>query len=208
MRKMAIGIIIIVYMMIAACNPDRLRPNNEVTIPEFNFPETVAFEQKLSAYNIFEGNPAELVPASDFHIVELSSVLFTDYSHKQRLVKIPAGTQVSRLNDGTLDYPDGSIMTKTFFYQNDERDTSQGKRIIETRLEIKENGKWNIATYLWNQAQSDATLSLDGLDTQVHWISADGRRQSTLYHVPSQNECITCHQSFRPYAQSVPVCGT
>ena len=70
-----------------------------------------------------------------------------------------------------------------------------GKRIIETRLEIKENGKWNIATYLWNQAQTDATLALDGSDTQVSWINADGISQSTLYHVPSQNECMTCHQS-------------
>ena len=193
MRKVLIVVGLI--FMVNACNPNRVRPNDDVAIPDFNFPETIVFEQSLSAYNIFEGNAADLVPASDYHLVELSSILFTDYAHKQRLLKVPAGTKMTRLNDGTIDYPDGTIMTKTFFYQNDERDTSQGKRIIETRLEIKANGKWNIATYLWNQAQTDATLSLNGLDTQVSWINAAGISQSTLYHVPSQNECMTCHQS-------------
>jgi uncharacterized repeat protein (TIGR03806 family) len=195
MKKTIFCIIALISALIIACNPDRVRPNDKVTIPVFNFPETIVFEQNLSAYNIFEGNAADLIPASDYHLVELSSILFTDYSHKQRLVKVPAGTKMTRLNDGTIDYPDGTILTKTFFYQNDERDTSLGKRIIETRLEIKENGKWNIATYLWNQAQTDATLALGGSDTQVSWIDTDGISQSTLYHVPSQNECMTCHQS-------------
>lgn len=181
--------------MIIACRPEGPGPSEEVAIPDFNFPETIVFEQKLSAYDIFEGTPADLIPASDFHLLELSSILFTDYAHKQRLVKVPVGTQMTRLNDGTIDFPDGTILTKTFFYQHDERDPGLGKRIIETRLLIKERGIWNIATYLWNQAQTDASLALNGSDTQVNWINADGSSQSTLYHVPSQNECITCHQS-------------
>jgi uncharacterized repeat protein (TIGR03806 family) len=195
MKKTIFCITGLVSIIIIACTPDGIRPNRKVTIPDFDFPETIVFEQKLSAYNIFQGNASDLIPASDFHLVELSSILFTDYAHKQRLVKVPAGTKMTRTNDGSVDYPDGTILTKTFFYQNDERDPSLGKRIIETRLEIKENGTWNIATYLWNQEQTDATLALDGSDTKVSWISADGSSQSTLYHVPSQNECMTCHQS-------------
>ena len=183
------------FLLAIACTPDRVRFNEQVTIPDFNLPQTVVFEQKLSAYHIFEGTPADLIPDSDFQLLELSSILFTDYAHKQRLVKVPAGAQMKRLDDGTIDFPNGTILTKTFFYQNDERDPSLGKQIIETRLEIKEGDTWNIATYLWNQAQTDATLALEGFDTQVSWIHADGSSQTTLYHVPSQNECITCHQS-------------
>lgn len=167
----------------------------EVQIPDFNFPQTISFESNLSAYNIFEGTPSNLVPSEDFELLELSSALFTDYAHKQRLVKVPEGTSITKLNDGSLDFPDGTILTKTFFYFNDERDTSLGKRIIETRLEIKENGIWNIATYLWNESQSDATLKLQGHDSQVSWINSQGNNLSTLYHVPTQNECMTCHQS-------------
>lgn len=164
-------------------------------IPDFNFPETTTFEASLSAYDIFEGSPADLIPSEDYELLELSSVLFTDYAHKQRLVKVPAGTTITRLNNGSLEFPDGTVLTKTFFYYNDERNPSLGKRIIETRLEIKERGTWNIATYLWNDAQTEATLSLDGVDTEVSWITENGETRSILYHVPTQNECMTCHQS-------------
>ncbi|MCP4522455.1 MAG: hypothetical protein GY827_12310 [Cytophagales bacterium] len=92
-------------------------------------------------------------------------------------------------------FSDGTILTKTFFYFKDERDTSLGKQIIETRLLIKKSGIWNVATYQWNESQTDATLELNGLNTQFSWIDANGKTLSTLYHVPTQNECMACHQS-------------
>ena len=181
--------------MMIACGENPSIFNGDVEIPDFRFPQSIVFEPNLSAYHVFKDTTGDLVPANDFHLVELSSILFTDYAHKQRLVKVPAGTQMKRRNDGTIDYSDGTILVKTFFYYHDERDTSLGKRIIETRLLIKESNTWNIATYLWNQEQTDAKLALDGLDTQVSWINTNGSTLSTLYHIPSQNECITCHQS-------------
>lgn len=178
-----------------SCIDNNRRFDREVEIPDFNFPTTVVFEDSLSAYQIFEGTPIDLIPTNDFKLLELTSILFTDYAHKQRLVKVPAGTQMTKLNDGSIDFPDGTILTKTFFYYNDERDTTLGKRVIETRLLIKSNSTWNVATYLWNQAQTDATLVLNGFDTEVSWTDATGASFSTLYHVPNENECITCHQS-------------
>lgn len=193
MTKKVVFAISCILIMIASCRKND--DNFEVQIPDFNFPQTISFESSLSAYNIFEGTPSNLIPSEDFELLELSSALFTDYAHKQRLVKIPEGTSISKLSNGSLDFPDGTILTKTFFYFNDERDTSLGKRIIETRLEIKESGTWNIATYLWNESQTDATLKLNGQDTPVSWINLQGNNRSTLYHVPTQNECMTCHQS-------------
>lgn len=177
---------------IISCNDDG---DFQVEIPDFNFPQTIVFEDSLSAYSIFKDTPSDLIPADDFQLLELSAILFTDYAHKQRLVKVPEGTQMTRLNDGSIAFPDGTILTKTFFYYHDERNISLGKRIIETRLLIKENDTWNVATYLWNDAQTDATLTLNGVDTQVSWINANGINNSTLYHVPDENECIACHQS-------------
>ena len=57
----------------------------DVEIPNFNFPKTVVFKDSLSMYSIFEGSPSDLIPAEDFQLLELSSILFTDYAHKQRL---------------------------------------------------------------------------------------------------------------------------
>jgi uncharacterized repeat protein (TIGR03806 family) len=193
MKRSLIYILGLTILLLTACSGDRF--DAEVVIPDFNFPKTITFEQKLSAYQIFEGAPADLRPAPDFQVLELSSILFTDYAHKQRLVKLPAGTKMTRLEDGSMDFPDGTILTKTFYYYLDERDTSLGKRIIETRLLIKESNTWNVATYLWNTEQTEATLTLEGLDTQVSWVNANGNNQTTLYHVPTENECMTCHQS-------------
>lgn len=192
-RKLfTIGLLVIA---IVACVDDPYGFDEHVVVTDFNFPETVAFEKKLSAYNIYGDTPADLIPSSDFHLLELSSILFTDYAHKQRLVKVPTGTQMIRLNDGSIDFPDGSILVKTFFYYIDERDPKLGIRIIESRLLIKENDTWNVATYIWNKSQTDATLELNGLNTQVAWLDSDGNSRSTLYHVPNVNECGTCHQS-------------
>jgi len=157
--------------------------------------ETINFEEKLSQHKIFKGNPSELIPNDKFEVLELNSKLFTDYSYKQRLVNIPDGKTIEKTNNGELIFPDGTILTKTFFYPYDERDWSKGKKIIETRLEIKEKNTWNIATYVWNDEQTDAFLNMDGKKVSVNWINSDGNNQKIKYEVPSSNQCVLCHQS-------------
>ncbi len=178
-----------------SCEDVNTRWDDEISIPEFNYPQTVDFEDNLSSYEIYQGEMADLAPTEDFHLLELSSTLFTDYAYKQRLIKIPSGTQIQDLNDDSISFPDGTILVKTFYYLNDERDAKEGKRIIESRLLIKENNSWNVATYTWNDSQTEARLELDGDDTRVSWLDSNGNNLSTAYHIPSKNECGTCHQS-------------
>ncbi|MEN0050544.1 MAG: hypothetical protein AAF806_26000 [Bacteroidota bacterium] len=193
MRKYFAFIIGLILLLVISCDKEEFNINIE--IPDFDFPKTVVFEDSLSSYEIFEGTLSNLSPSEGFELLELSSVLFTDYSHKQRLVKIPEGTQMTKSRDETIYFPNGTILTKTFFYYNDERDTTLGKRVIETRLEIKENDTWNVATYIWNENQTEAILELNGLDTPISWIDENGIGRSTMYHIPTENECMTCHQS-------------
>jgi uncharacterized repeat protein (TIGR03806 family) len=150
---------------------------------------------KLSDYNIFQGNPAALIPSAEYHLYELATELFTDYAEKQRLIKIPAGHTMTSTDGGLPDFPDGTVLVKTFYYYNDERDPSKGKKIIETRLEIKSNSAWNVNTYLWNEQQTDAILITTGLDKTVNWIDQQGRGMVLSYHIPSTRECSTCHHS-------------
>ncbi len=194
MKKLLLYLLTAIAILWSACERNR-DFNERVQIPEFNFPTTVIFEDSLSAYQIFKGSADELLPADGYHVLELSSSLFSDYAYKQRLVKIPAGTQMTSSDDGLFNFPNGTVLVKTFYYFNDERDTSLGKRIIESRLLIKETDTWNAATYVWNQQQTDAALKVDGMDTPISWTNSSGSTRSTTYHVPSQNECATCHQS-------------
>lgn len=187
----SIGLLI---FFLTSCRNDNF-DENKVVIPEFNFPKTIVFRDSLSAYNIFQGNKADLIPAKEFQLLELNSSLFTDYAYKQRLVKLPEGTKMKGLSDNSIDFPNGTILTKTFYYYHDERDQSLGKTIIETRLLIKEKDAWNAATYVWNETQTEAILQLDGTKKRVSWINSLGTTLSTLYQTPTENECMTCHQS-------------
>lgn len=74
--------------------------------------------------------------------------MFSNYAEKQRLVKVPAGEQIIYNGNGIPTFPEGSILAEIFFYCNDARDVSLGKKVIETRLFIKADGLWNVATYI------------------------------------------------------------
>ncbi len=191
MKRISFYLIVSLIIFSSGCERDFGR----VEIPDFNYPESITFSQNLSDYNIFEGKQADLIPTSNFHKLELSSTLFTDFAYKQRLISVPDGTQISKSSDGSVNFPNGTILTKTFYYLDDETKQTASKNIIETRLLIKEEETWNIATYVWNDEQTDATLKLDGLDKQVNWIDKNGLSKGTLYHIPDHDECIACHQS-------------
>jgi uncharacterized repeat protein (TIGR03806 family) len=153
----------------------------------------VALQPVLSDYHIFEGNPSALQPTAGFHLYELSTELFSDYAEKQRLVKVPSGQVLGPRQDGLPNFPDGTILVKTFYYYHDKRDTSKGRQLIETRLEIKSGETWSVGTYLWNEAQTDARLVTSGLNKTVNWIDERGNGKVISYHVPANHECGTCH---------------
>ncbi|GAB3931273.1 SO2930 family diheme c-type cytochrome [Larkinella terrae] len=155
---------------------------------------TRSFLPKLSQYGIFQGNPANLNPSADFHLYELASTLFTDYAGKQRLIKLPPGTSLAAQGDGFPAFPSGTMLVKTFYYDKNQRDPSNGKVIIETRLLVKTDLGWNVATYLWADDQQEATLVTSGFTKTVNWVDGNGTAQVIAYHVPSERECTTCHQ--------------
>jgi uncharacterized repeat protein (TIGR03806 family) len=150
---------------------------------------------RLSDYNIFQGNKSDLIPTNGYELYEISTQLFSDYAEKQRLIKIPVGSKMTASDDGLPDFPDGTILVKTFYYFKDKKDISKGKKIIETRLLIKNNSKWNVGTYLWNDEQTDGILLTTGLNKSVNWIDEIGKGNVISYHIPNNRECATCHNS-------------
>lgn len=150
---------------------------------------------RISDYNIFKGEPVALSPGNGFQLYELATGLFTDYAEKQRLIKVPPGTAVTAVNDGLPQFPDGTILVKTFYYFNDKRNVSAGKRLIETRLLINNNGQWMAGTYVWNKEQTDAVLTTGGLKIPVSWMDEQARNRTISYRVPTTKDCASCHNS-------------
>lgn len=181
------------FLAMAGCGEDRSDP--EPYDLDFDIPRSEAFPDSLLAYGLYEEPLSSLRPAAGVIPYELSSELFTDYAFKQRLMMIPEGNSITTTDNTTFEFPEGTILAKTFYYPSDMRDTAGPRRVIETRLLIRTEGRWNVATYLWNADQTDATLLLTGTTTESSWVDETGRSRTTDYVVPHEGECVTCHQS-------------
>ena len=151
------------------------------------------FHGKLSEYGFFEGELSALKPAKGVLPYELNTPLFTDYAYKARFIKVPAGQFVEEKN-GELLFPDGTVLIKNFFYQNDERNEDMGRRIVETRLLVKQENQWKVATYIWEDHQKDAYKEILGATRAVTWTDHDGNIRKINYVVPDNNDCKSCHK--------------
>lgn len=158
-------------------------------------PVVAEFLPTLSQLNLYNGNLSDLTISPYAFKYELITPLFTDYAIKQRFIALPEGETLTFDGDGLPLFPDNTVIAKTFYYNNNETDLSQGKKILETRLLIKINDVWETGDYKWNDTQTEAVLDNDGSVVPVTWIDAQGETNSINYEIPSTANCITCHSS-------------
>lgn len=147
----------------------------------------------LSTYGFYSGKLHRLEPVDEVLPYEPISSLFTDEAHKSRFVWMPAGRKARYSGDhDVLDFPDGAVLLKNFYYDNAL--PGGGRRIIETRMLFKRAGQWEIANYVWNPAQTEAYLDLNGSTIPVSWTDEEGDARSIQYRIPSLVECQSCHR--------------
>ncbi len=148
---------------------------------------------KLSDYGFFTGELNELEPYKGVIPYELITPLFSDYAGKSRFVWMPAGKSATYTENGVLDFPVGAIIIKHFYFDNDLRDPSLGRQIMETRLLIRQDTAWQPASYIWNSAQDEADFTVLARQVNVEWTHFDGTQRSTNYYIPNKNDCKGCH---------------
>lgn len=149
------------------------------------------FPAKLSAWNLFVGDPAALKPNAGVVPYDLNTPLFSDYATKYRFVWMPPGTSATYDDTEVFDFPAGTILAKTFAF----RDADQGgrQRIIETRLLVRGRSGWATLPYVWNREQNEATLDVAADPVTVHWVHPSGTRYTIDYAIPNTNQCKGCH---------------
>ncbi len=158
-------------------------------------PVNPEFLPNLSQLNLFTGNMADLTLSTNVFKYDLITPLFTDYAHKLRLIALPQGQAMEYDGEGFPIFPNGTVISKTFYYNLDETNLSLGKKIIETRVLIRVNGAWTIGNYVWNEAQSDAVLDENEHTVPISWVNEAGEAMSTNYIVPAANDCTKCHSN-------------
>ena len=149
------------------------------------------FFSKLSDYRFFK-DLTNQIPADEVLPYELQSDLFSDYTHKQRFVYVPPSMKVKHKKNKVFMFPVGSVLIKTFSYQNTMSELTP--QLLETRLLIHSEGGWKAVSYIWNEDQSEAYLSLVGGTIQTSFSDEGGNIRSVRYRAPNKNQCKECHQ--------------
>ncbi len=172
--------------------------------------------QRLSAWNLMEIRDGALRPHPGVVPYDLNTPLFTDYAHKLRTVWLPQGSNAEITADGDLEFPIGTILSKTFYYplagdagleatrvqrvatptlvlDADGALPLEGIRLMETRLLVHRESGWVALPYVWNEEQSEAYLEVAGDAAPLTLVSDDGHELPFPYIVPDANQCAGCH---------------
>lgn len=141
---------------------------------------------------------------------DLNTPLFSDYAHKLRTIWMPQGTSANYREGEVLDFPIGTVITKTFYYPTASgenavlRDTAsnffqgdalplEGIRLIETRVLVRRDAGWEAIPYAWNAEQTEAKLNRIGGIIPLTLVNEGGGEQPFDYVMPNVNECASCH---------------
>jgi uncharacterized repeat protein (TIGR03806 family) len=156
-------------------------------------PNLLAPKTKLSEYQFFTGNLADLSPATNVFPYEVNAPLFSDYAEKARFIFLPENTKMTYRDSAAFDFPLGAVIIKNFYYPHDFSRPEKGRRILETRLLLKEEKGWKALEYIWNDEQNDALLEVAGGTFPVSWLDKEGKKQEIQYVAPNLNQCKGCH---------------
>jgi uncharacterized repeat protein (TIGR03806 family) len=191
---MRLNLIVLFIVAVSVLSCKKPQPIIVVEEETFNAVDVSSFgKPKLSDYNFFVGELKGLVPAQGVVHYELNSPLFSDYAFKKRFIKFPEGASAMYNASDVLDFPNGTILIKNFYYPADFNKPNGDIRILETRLLINENGEWKALPYIWNDEQTEAFLDVAGKNTLVKWKHTDGLQRELVYSVPNVNQCKGCH---------------
>lgn len=170
---------------------------------------------RLSEWDVLFVNDRQLHLSKNVISYDLNTALFSDYAHKLRTVWVPDGTAARYTGSDAFEFPVGSIISKTFYYPvSDEAaggnhavlkspDTTSQRlntgfdlrpvRLIETRLLVRRQDGWSALPYVWNDAQTDATLKRTGEIKPLTLVSSNQAEDAFAYIVPNENQCAGCH---------------
>jgi uncharacterized repeat protein (TIGR03806 family) len=146
--------------------------------------------ETLSSYCMVTIEAGRVVPKRGVVPYDVIDALFSDYALKERTIWLPQGKKITRAGDA-LTFPTGTIVTKSFGYSPDITSPA-GAKWLETRLLVRAEAGWRAYTYVWDDAQREASIRPGGAFIDVAFAHPSGPKK-TSYFVPNQNQCKKCH---------------
>ena len=196
--------LLIIFAFVAvlfSCNPEKngkeattkIKTDSDLLATAEMLSEQGFGKARLNEYSFFIGPLANLTPINQRMMgYDLNTPLFTDYAHKERFIALPEQGVISYDGQDVLGFPEGSVLIKNFLYPKAIEEGRKVKRVIETRLLVLENDEWIPRSYIWNDDQTEAFLTVSG-KTQEVVFEESGATRTVSYKVPTINQCKSCH---------------
>jgi uncharacterized repeat protein (TIGR03806 family) len=186
----------VIWLLLACGGADPADTDGDTDAADTDAPVVACEEppcELLSEYGFWEGDLADLEPRDGVLLFEPNAVLWSDNAQKQRLIVLPEGASVSFDPMEAWTWPEGAMLVKSFFFPADLREPDGPRRIVETRILLREGDGWTGHVYLWNAQQTDAERFVAGTITDVTYTDRDGVAREERYVVPNTNQCASCH---------------
>ena len=158
---------------------------------------STTFPRKLSDSGLFDSvKDHKLKPGVVPYSV--NAPFWSDGLYKERALALPAGETIGFTRNRGWNFPDKTVLVKSFALEKKEGDPTS-RKWVETRFLTKQSGEWHGYSYVWNDAGTDATLvDAKGMDITFKVTNAVGERDQT-WHYPSRAECMVCHSRAQNY---------
>ncbi|WP_417477341.1 SO2930 family diheme c-type cytochrome [Maricaulis sp.] len=195
------GFLLLIAITLAACG-------EQDTTPQYHATDNPRLLSEWGQLGIAAG---ELRLGEGVVPYDLNTPLFTDYALKLRTIWMPPGTRATYREGVALDFPVGTVITKTFYYpladtpgmvvagDGHSLTNADGSldlsrvQMIETRILVRREAGWSALPYRWNADQSEAVLHRYGDIVPLEMINAEGEQTTFSYVMPDANQCASCH---------------
>src|ERR1700722_6238158 len=159
--------------------------------------DDTTFPKTVDAFCQVGIESSAIVPKADTVVpYDLNTPLFSDYAVKFRTVWLPPGAAAPYSTADELEFPVGTVVTKSFGWPADFRKPNAPVHWVETRVLVHTpKSGWTGASYEWNEANTVATLVPGGDVLSFSFIDTNGGTEKPTYLIPSQAQCPKCHAS-------------
>ncbi len=163
----------------------RLEPNAQT--------QSTVFPKLLSETGVFESTSDHKLRAG-LIAYSVNSPLWSDGAGKDRFIGLPGDAKIGFKVIGSWDFPEGTVLGKTFTLPHVSDTPQLSGRRIETRLLVRQDGEWFGYSYAWNAEQTDAELVASaGKQVEFAVTQNNGNQLDQAWYFPSRSDCMVCH---------------